>query len=515
MGLTHSRHPKPNKPTDIPPQSFSHIQLQFLENLFKAEFKGKILQKGSGDYTGEITPWNLRCAPKPLAIVYPLNADEVATVVRIATKHGIPVQPRSGGHSFASYSLGGKDDALVVDLSKMNTVVVDQTTWRATIGGGTRLKKVTDELYNQGQRTMAHGICPQVGIGGHATVGGQGPLSRMYGLTLDHVVEMEVVLADGSITRVNEEINSDLFFALRGAGASFGIVTQFIFETHPVPEATTNYTFQLKYGTHEELATIFLQWQDFISSPAVSNDRAFNSLITITSNIILIQGSRLGSRDDFETSEIFVSMKKMFTVDIKTHELDWLGSIVNWATIAVESLAGSMNIPLYMKSLSVRQNKLLTPETVHAWFDYMHNNSPKDAVWVIIGDMQGGRISDFPNDSTAYSLRDCMYTLCAYSIGGVPYPDDALAYMNGMIHTISTNMPDGNFGVYPGYVDPLIPNTQWPTQYWGENYPRLLAIKKKYDPTNTFSNPQSVGADRRPPAKPAFQMKGSQPVLNV
>jgi len=73
-----------------------------------------------------------------------------------------------------------------------------------------------------------------------------------------------------------------------------------------------------------------------------------------------------------------------------------------------------------------------------------------------------------------------------------------------MIDTVSTAMPDGNFGVYPGYVDPLIPNTQWPTQYWGTNYPRLLEIKKKYDPNNVFSNPQSVGADQTKPAPPAF-----------
>jgi FAD/FMN-containing dehydrogenase len=74
------------------------------------------------------------------------------------------------------------------------------------------LEQVTNGLFDQGKRAIAHGTCPQVGIGGHATIGGQGPLSRMWGLTLDHVLEMEVVLADGTITRASKSQNSDLFF---------------------------------------------------------------------------------------------------------------------------------------------------------------------------------------------------------------------------------------------------------------------------------------------------------------
>ncbi|GJJ10292.1 hypothetical protein Clacol_004518 [Clathrus columnatus] len=131
---------------------------------------------------------------------------------KIATTYGIPVQSHSRGHSYGSYSLGGKDSAFVIDLSKMNTIIVNQTTWRATIGGKTCLKGVTEGLYNQGKCTIAQEMCPQVGIGRQATVGGQGPLSRMYGLTLDHIMEMKVILTDGTITKVNKEMNLDLFF---------------------------------------------------------------------------------------------------------------------------------------------------------------------------------------------------------------------------------------------------------------------------------------------------------------
>jgi len=94
----------------------------------------------------------------------------------------------------------------------MDKVVVDQKTWHATIGPGTRLKGVNEGLLKQGKRTIAHGVGLQVGMGGHATVGGQGPLARKYGLTTDHVIEMEVVIADGSIVRASNTENPDLFW---------------------------------------------------------------------------------------------------------------------------------------------------------------------------------------------------------------------------------------------------------------------------------------------------------------
>jgi len=86
-----------------------------------------------------------------------------------------------------------------------------------------------------------------------------------------------------------------------------------------------------------------------------------------------------------------------------------------------------------------------------------------------------------------------QFALTAYAIAPLPFPDDVLAFLNGMVETITNAMPDGNFGVYPGYVDPLIPKSKWPTLYWGANYPRLLEVKEKYDRNHVFSNPQSVG----------------------
>ncbi|KIM73614.1 Glucooligosaccharide oxidase [Piloderma croceum F 1598] len=478
----------------------TETQTAFLEALQKTHIHGSIETEGHVNYVIHTTPWNLRCQPKPLALVYANTADDVAAVVKLAAQYGIPIQPRSGGHSYASYSLGGTSGSLVVDLAAMDKVVVDQKTWRATIGPGTRLKGVTDGLLKQGKRTIAHGVGLQVGMGGHATVGGQGPLARMYGLTIDHVVEMEVVLADGSIVRASATENSDLFWALRGAGASFGIVTSFTVITHPISTSVTHYSFQLTIGspndaaTPAKLAAFFMKWQEFISSPVVLADRTFNSTIVIMNWAVLIQGTRFGTKAELEESEVMVLMNKHFeNIDLKCRELDWVASGVAWETDVVYQVTGSLPIPMYMKSLSVRKDKLLTQEAITRWFEYLHKHAPGDTVWVILGDLEGGAISDVANDATAYAQRDSLFALTVYSIAKLPFPDDVLAFLNGMIDTVNNAMPDGNFGVYPGYVDPLIPKSEWPTRYWGANYPRLLKIKEKYDPNNVFANPQSVG----------------------
>src|SRR6201992_558608 len=120
---------------------------------------------------------------------------------------------------------------------------MDRTTWRATVGGGTLLGDLTQRMHDGGGRAMAHGTCPQVGIGGHATIGGLGPASRMWGSALDHVVETTVVLANSSIVTASQTQNPDVFWALKGAGASFGVITQFKVITHPAPGEAVQYSY--------------------------------------------------------------------------------------------------------------------------------------------------------------------------------------------------------------------------------------------------------------------------------
>lgn len=115
----------------------------------------------------------------------------------------------------AVLGIGGTSGAIVIDMKNFRQFSMDKTTWIATIGAGTLLGDVTRQLNHAGGRAIAHGICPQVGAGGHLTIGGFGPMSRMWGTTLDHVTEAQVVLADSSIVRASATENPDVFFSIK------------------------------------------------------------------------------------------------------------------------------------------------------------------------------------------------------------------------------------------------------------------------------------------------------------
>ena len=109
-------------------------------------------------------------------------------------------------------------------------------------------------------------------------------------------------------------------------------------------------------------------------------------------------------------------------------------------------------------------------------------------------DMEGGAIADVPNNATAYAHRNALYNICGYGIHPfLPFPDTVISFLTGCMDTIrKTTGRTKPYGVYPGYVDPLLPADEWAEAYWGENYPRLQEIKTKYDPNELFRNPQSV-----------------------
>lgn len=126
-------------------------------------------------------------------------------------------------------------------------------------------------MYNAGQWFIPHGSCAQVGIGGHATVGGAGFMGRQYGLTIDHIQEVEVVLANLTIVRASATRNPDLFLAVRGAGASFGIVTEYIFNTLSAPTQTVSFALTWTVTDAPSRAAVFKPWQAWISDPSLTS----------------------------------------------------------------------------------------------------------------------------------------------------------------------------------------------------------------------------------------------------
>ncbi|KAK4460156.1 hypothetical protein QBC42DRAFT_230102 [Cladorrhinum samala] len=428
--------------------------------------------------------YNLDVRVTPAVVVRPTTAEDVAGVVKCAATNGFKVQARSGGHSYGNYGLGGDDGAVAIDMVHMQKFVMDKTTWQATIGAGSLLGEVDKKLHAAGGRAFAHGVCPGVGMGGHCTIGGLGPMSRMWGTCLDHIVEVEVVTADGKIQRASPEKNSDLFFALRGAGAGFGIITEFVMRTHPEPGQVVQYEYNLKFGKQADAAALYSKWQALIADPKL--DPRFGSMFIMFPLGAVITGTFYGTQEEFHATGIPNALPN--TGEPGRLLLgDYLGSIAHNAEKEALYLS-NLAAPFTSKSLFFKRDQLLGPEAVKNLFTWVDKAHKGTLLWFIIFSAEGGVIEEIPTNSTAYAHRDKVMHYESYGVG-FPLLQTTRDFISDFHKQVLSLAPKA-FGTYPGYVDNSLAEPQ--KQYWDANLPALQNIKKIWDPVDLFHNPGSV-----------------------
>ncbi|MEV6074533.1 FAD-binding oxidoreductase [Streptomyces sp. NPDC052069] len=197
----------------------------------RTTLRGPVIGPQDPEYQQARTVYNAMIDRRPAAVVRCSDAGDVMAAVDFVREHGLEAAVRGGGHSGAGLCL--VDDGVTIDLSPMRGVRVDPAARTAEAGGGAQLGDLDHAAHAFGLATPA-GIMSTTGIGGLTLGGGHGHLTRAYGLTVDNLVSADVVLADGSFVTASASENADLFWALRGGGGNFGIVTSFGFRLHPV-----------------------------------------------------------------------------------------------------------------------------------------------------------------------------------------------------------------------------------------------------------------------------------------
>jgi FAD/FMN-containing dehydrogenase len=295
----------------IHPQT-SPAAMAALDTSLRALCGGAVHLPGDPGYDSARVPWNVAVDQRPAAVVYPANADEVAAVVRAARTAGLRVAAQGTGHNAGP--LGSLEDVVLVRTSAMTAVTVDPEARTARAEAGVLWDDVVQAVAAHGLMAL-HGSSPDVGVAGYSLGGGMGWYARRHGLQANSLTAVELVTPDGTLVRADADNEPDLFWALRGGGGNFGVVTALEFRLYPIETAYAGWLVWDGSQTREVL-TRWSQWaltapDDVTTSFRVINVPPIEEMPPPLRGrtIVVIDGAVLG--DDAQAEEILAPLREL------------------------------------------------------------------------------------------------------------------------------------------------------------------------------------------------------------
>jgi FAD/FMN-containing dehydrogenase len=427
---------------------------------------------------------------EPQAVVRCAAPEDVAQAIAFTRRHGLDIATRSGGHCVAGSS---STRGMVIDVTPMASVVVAGGV--ASVGPGARLGELYERLVAHGV-TIPAGTCPSVGIGGLTLGGGHGILGRTYGLTLDHLLAAQVVLADGRVVDCDEHHHADLFWALRGAGAgNFGVVTSLTFRPRPAPRMTN---FHLVWSPRHAAAVV-AAWQRW--APDGPDQLAADLALTATGDLaaeptVEVYGAVLGTQRDAAT--LLDGLTALGGADPLSHdrrELSYRDTVRYQAAPGAggqDAAAGPSRLCRRFTKAEFFDQALPT-EAIGALVDNLvkgrrpgQDRSVEFAPW-------GGAYNRRSPAATAFAHRHQRFLVEHLIIVDPGVADaDLRAAHRWVRRSWSSVHPWGSGRVYPNFPDPDLDALG--RAYYGDNHARLLDIKARYDPDGTFRSRRSAPA---------------------
>jgi FAD/FMN-containing dehydrogenase len=446
--------------------------------------RGPVIRPGHSDYDEARKLFNGMIERRPALIARCRDAADVIAAVNHARAEGLTLAVRGGGHNGAG--LGSVDDGLVVDLSPMRGIRVDPGARTVRADGGCTWGDVDHATHAFGLATPS-GIISTTGVGGLTLGGGVGHLTRRHGLAIDNLLEADVVLADGSLVRAAEDSNPDLYWAIRGGGGNFGVVTSFLFRLHQVGIVNAGPTL----WPLERAGDVLRWYREFLPS-APDELNGFFAFLTVP------------PADPFPAE---LHLQKMCGV-VWCHT----GSEAE----ATEALAPARELepalygvqPMPYPVLQSAFDALYAPGDQWYWRADLVNEIPDEAVERHIEhgaklptmqstmhmypiDGAAGRVG---NDETPWAYRDARWTQVI--VGVDPDPARAEEIRTWTVDYWEALHPHSAGGSYVNMLGEGEGHDRVRATY-GANYGRLAEIKGRYDPDNLFRTNQNI-----PPAKP-------------
>jgi hypothetical protein len=447
---------------------------------FRQRLRGRLIQPTDTDYDAARALYNGMIDKRPRFIARCVDVADVITSVNYARDEGLLLAIRGGGHN--GPGLGSCDNGLVIDLSMLKGVHVDPRAQTVRVEPGCTSGDVDHATHPYGL-AVPFGIVSSTGVAGLTLGGGTGYLTRKHGLTIDNLIEADVVLADGTAVTANADSHPDLFWAIRGGGGNFGVVTSFLFQAHPV---STVYAGPIFWDA-ADASTVMRTYRDFMST-APEELGIFVGLKTVPRTdpfpkdawgrrACAIIGAYSGPAADGER------VMQPLLSKLPAPLFNWMSEMPLPAMNALFDGFFPKGLQWYWKADFV---KTLPDEAIEAHISHAAN-APSDLSLMHLYPIDGA-VHRVPKDATAWDTRDARWSMVVAAIDPDPAKAVSLATWGRnywkAVHPY--NLPGA-------YINFMMDEAQGRVEAtYGGNYEKLTQVKAKYDPNNLFRVNQNI-----------------------
>jgi FAD/FMN-containing dehydrogenase len=439
------------------------------------DLTGTLAFPGDDAYVEATTIWNGMIRKRPAAVIRAASIDDIAATVRFAAEAGVELSIRGGGHNIAGLALS--DGGLTLDMSGFREVVVDPDAKTARVGAGCLLGDVD-------QATQAHGLVAPLGfvsltgVAGLTLGGGFGYLSRRFGWTVDRLEEVEIVMADGSVRRTSRTEEPELFWALRGGGGNFGVVTEFTFRLDEVGPQITGGPIAWPGERAEEVLQVFRATAERapreLTLVAVRRNAPPAPWLPAEAHgkpVVMVVACHSGSADQAreDLAELRALGEPLADLII---EKDYVAQ----QTLLDATQPKGMNFYWKSEFVAAISDGLL--EAYHAQF--VDQVAPANQIVLF---QVAGALNEHAEDDGAVGNREAAFACVVQSMGAPDVPtDENRAWVRSAWDAIRPYSTGGN---YINFQTDDEPDSRMADSY-RSNFDRLLAAKRQYDPTNLF-----------------------------
>lgn len=439
-----------------------------LDNL-RRDFGGDIIEPGGAEY--ESASRSVLVAGSPVCVLRPKSVGDVQAAVGFAADTGLALSVRGGGHSFPGFSTN--DGGVVIDLGALSTVeVIDEERQLVRIGGGATWGEVAAALAPYGLG-ISSGDTKSVGVGGLTLTGGIGWKVRKYGLALDNLIAAELVTADGEVVRASSTDNPELFWALRGGGGNFGIVTAFEFAAHP----TTDVFHGRITFPASQVATVLQGWADYLRTAP----EELTSIATCANPFAGGPEAPVELHVVFDSDDPELAAKALDPIRRLGTVIDDDVVLTPAADVLVDGMTPPPGIQLVTRSAFVDK------EEVSDVLQILAEVGTSAGTPVISVRSVGGAVARVADDATAYAHRQAELMFVTTTVGPKPVLDAARPGLDAIWERLTPHVN----GAYANFLATAT-EEDVAAVYPPETYRRLAAVKTQYDPGNLFAGNHNV-----------------------